>query len=117
MSPSPFPFGRDNLMQDSDAWVKKNIVDFLHPQFYRTSFSNYKPEIDKLKTRGFTTNQLKKFAPGIAFTASKTNLTISDITQSVKYNKSQGLGGQVFFFYEGLINNNNAMAIALKRIW
>jgi hypothetical protein len=34
--------------------------------------------------------------------------------QSIKYNRSQGLGGQIFFFYEGLTSNSNAMAIALQ---
>jgi len=113
MSPSPFPFGLNNLMQDSEVWVKQEIVDFLHPQLYRTSFANYKTEVDSLKTR-LTASQLKKIAPGIAFTASRTILTTSDIVQSIKYNRSQGLGGQIFFFYEGLTSNSNAMAIALQ---
>ena len=113
MSPSPFSFGRDNLMQDSEVWVKQGIVDFLHPQLYKTSFADYKKEVDSLKTR-LTANQLKKIVPGIAFTANRVNLKTSDITQSVRYNRSQGLGGQVFFFYEGLTNNSNAMAIALQ---
>ncbi len=116
MSPSPFPFGLKNLMQDSEVWVKQGIVDFLHPQLYKTSFAGYKGEVDNLKTR-LTPSQLKKIAPGIAFTANRVNLTTSDITRSVQYNRSQGLGGQVFFFYEGLTKNSNAMAIALKGIW
>ncbi len=113
ISPSPFPFGRDNLMQDSDTWIKQNIVDFLHPQLYRTSFDTYQPEVNKLKAR-FTASQLKKIAPGIAFNASKTNLTTDDIVKAVQLNRSSGLGGQVFFFYEGLTKNSNEMAIALK---
>lgn len=117
IAPSPFPFGRDNLMQDSDTWVKKNIVDFLHPQFYRTSFSAYKTEVDNLKARGFSSSHIKKIAPAIAFKANDINLTTSDIMQCVKYNKSQLLGGQIFFFHEGLVNNSNAMALALKATW
>jgi uncharacterized lipoprotein YddW (UPF0748 family) len=113
ISPAPFPFGRDNLMQDSDDWVKKNIVDFLHPQFYRSSFANYKNEVDRIKTN-FTATQRVKYAPGIAFTANGVNLTSTDIIQSVQYNRQNGLGGQVFFLYEGLIKNTNAMAIALS---
>jgi uncharacterized lipoprotein YddW (UPF0748 family) len=113
MSPAPFPSGRDNLMQDSEVWVKKGIVDFLHPQLYRTSFADYKREVDSLKTR-LTASQLKKIAPGIAFTANQKNLTASDITECIEYNRIQGLGGQIFFFYEGLTKNSNAMATTLQ---
>jgi uncharacterized lipoprotein YddW (UPF0748 family) len=113
ISPSPFPFGLNNLMQDSEVWVKQGIVDFLHPQLYKTSFADYEKEVDSLKTR-LTASQLKKIVPGIAFTANRVNLTTSDITQSVKHNRSQGLGGQVFFFYEGLTNPSDRMAIALQ---
>ena len=113
IAPAPFPFSLDNLMQDSDTWIQKNIVDFLHPQLYRTSFANYKSEVNKIKAR-FTSNQLKKIAPGIAFTANGINLTSSDIIQSVQYNRQSGLGGQVFFFYEGLMKNNHEIAIALR---
>jgi uncharacterized lipoprotein YddW (UPF0748 family) len=32
MAPSPSPAGRRELMQDSDRWMRKVLVDFLHPQ-------------------------------------------------------------------------------------
>jgi uncharacterized lipoprotein YddW (UPF0748 family) len=35
MAPSPSPAGRRELMQDSDRWMRKGLVDFLHPQLYR----------------------------------------------------------------------------------
>jgi uncharacterized lipoprotein YddW (UPF0748 family) len=113
ISPSPFPFGRDNVMQDSDTWLRNDIVDFLHPQFYRDSFTQYKTEVDRIKAN-FTTTQRAKYAPGIAFTANGVNLTPTDIIQSVQYNRQNELGGQVFFFYEGLTKNSDEMAIALS---
>lgn len=127
MSPAAFPFCLNNLMQDSDTWVRKNIVDFLNPQLYRESFdggmitidgktrqkSRYKPEIQRIKA-DFNASQQSKFAPGIAFTANKVDLSTSDIVQSVQLNRSSGLGGQVFFSFEGLTEKSNAMAIALK---
>jgi uncharacterized lipoprotein YddW (UPF0748 family) len=127
IAPSAFPSGLNNLMQDSDTWVKKNIVDFLHPQLYRESFnggtvtingktrqkSKYKPEIERIKAT-FTATQRKKFAPGIAFIANKIDLSISDIVNCVQLNRSSGLSGESFFLFEGLTKNSNAMAIALR---
>ncbi len=114
IAPAPFPFGRDNLMQDSNTWVTKGIVDLLHPQLYRTSFTHYKPEIDKIKSSFPNSAQRNKFSPGIAFRANNVNLTTSDIVKSVQLNRRSGLGGQVFFFYEGIAKNDNQMAIALR---
>lgn len=113
ISPSPFKFGLDNVLQDSEEWVKQGLVDFLCPQWYRENFSKYKPEVDKVSSK-FSSNDRKKFVPGIAFTANGNNLTASDIVSCVNHNRAKGLGGQVFFFYEGLTKNSNEIASALK---
>ncbi|MGK7932725.1 MAG: glycoside hydrolase family 10 protein [Microcystaceae cyanobacterium] len=113
MSPSPYFFGKENLMQDSDRWVTEDLVDFIHPQFYRTSFKAYKNEVNRLK-REFTTSQRKKFAPGIALRANNVNLSASEIVQMVQYNRSSGLSGQSFFYFEGLTKNSNEIAEALR---
>jgi uncharacterized lipoprotein YddW (UPF0748 family) len=113
MAPAPFPFCLNNLMQDSDTWVRKNIVDFLHPQLYRTSFAGYKAEIDRI-VKNFTILQQTKFAPGIALKANSINLKSSEIVDFVKLDRSNGLGGQIFFFFEGLMKNNDEIATALR---
>ena len=116
MAPSPYPFGRDKLMQDSDAWVKEKFVDFLHPQFYKSSVDDYKKEVDRI-TKIFTKEQLKKFAPGIAFNANGVNLTPAEIVKCVEYNHQKELGGEVFFYYDYLRENDDAMAKALSDFW
>ncbi|MGK7956492.1 MAG: glycoside hydrolase family 10 protein [Crocosphaera sp.] len=113
ISPSPFKFGLDNVLQDSENWLKQGLVDILCPQWYRENFYKYRVEVDKV-VRKFSSNTRKKIVPGIAFTANKTHLKVSDIIKCVNYNREKGLGGQVFFFYEGLTQNNQEMASALK---
>jgi uncharacterized lipoprotein YddW (UPF0748 family) len=115
MAPSPYPFGRDKLMQDSDAWVK--IVDLFHPQFYKSNVHDYKDEVDKMMKRIETKDHPKKYVPGIAFRANSKNLTPEDIVECVRHNRIKGLGGQVFFDYEGLREDNDAMAKALLDYW
>jgi len=117
MAPSPYPFGRDKLMQDSDVWVEKKIVDFLHPQFYKSSFHDYKVEVDRIIAKFEKEEDRRKYVPGIAFTANKVNLTSADIVQCIQYNRNNKLGGQVFFNYEGLRKNDDAMANALSNFW
>ena len=112
ISPSPFKFGLDNVLQDSEIWLKQGLVDFLCPQWYREKFSAYRAEVDRVASR-FSSRERKKIVPGIAFTANRRNLTASDLVKCVNHNRTKGLGGQVFFFYEGLTNNSNQMALTL----
>ena len=121
MAPSPYPYGLNTLMQDSDVWVKDNIVDFLHPQIYRHSVDKYKAEVDKI-IKKVKKEDHGKYAPGIAFRVRNKdekyiNLTSQEIVECVRYNGQKGLGGQVFFAYEGLRENNDAMAKALSDFW
>ncbi|MGK7954788.1 MAG: hypothetical protein AB4063_05940, partial [Crocosphaera sp.] len=101
------------VLQDSENWLKQGLVDFLCPQWYRENFSKYRVEVDKV-VKKFSTDIRKKIVPGIAFTANQTNLKANDIIKCVNYNREKGLGGQVFFFYEGLTTNDQQMASALK---
>lgn len=109
LAPAVFPFCLNNLMQDSYSWVDKNIIDFIHPQIYRESFSKYKSEVNKIKNAFPTTEKLAKFAPGIALKANGIDLTKSDILNCIKLNRESGFQGQVFFFYEGLQSDNDVI--------
>ncbi|UXE64316.1 MAG: family 10 glycosylhydrolase [Woronichinia naegeliana WA131] len=115
MAPSPFPYGLDKLMQNSDAWVE--IVDRLHPQFYKSSFDDYKHEVKRITTEFKDAKDRKKYVPGIAFYANGKKLTRAEIVECVKHNRQEGLGGQVFFYYDYLRENDDAMAKALSDFW
>ena len=101
------------MLQDSENWLEQGLVDFLCPQWYRDSFSKYQNEVNQASSR-LSQSQLKKVVPAIAFTANGNPLSADNVVQCVKYNQQKGLGGQVFFFYEGLTNNSDAIASALK---
>ena len=112
LSPAVYPFCLNHLLQDSKAWVERGLVDIIHPQLYRPSFSSYNQEVAKL-IQTFDRNSLTKFSPGIAFTANGKDVPIKDLIQCVKVNRDRHLNGQVFFHYEGLRKNNDTVAIAL----
>ena len=114
IAPAVYPFCLDNLLQDSQAWVKDGILDFIHPQIYRESSTKYEKEIKKIKNDFTSLTQRAKFVPGIAFKANQICLSEADILQCISLNRNSGFQGQVFFFYEGLRKNQSAMAIALQ---
>lgn len=113
MAPAVYPFCYHHLLQDSQAWIEQEIVDCLHPQFYRENFRKYEIEVNKVNL-SFNAAQKAKISPGIAFRANGVDLTPHDILKCVAINREKGLQGQVFFHYEGLLAKNNAIAIALK---
>lgn len=41
IAPNPYPFCLFHYLQDTKAWVDKEIVDIISPQLYREEFSRY----------------------------------------------------------------------------
>ena len=112
LSPAVYPFCLVNLLQDYPAWLEQGLVDVIHPQIYRSSFYRYNQEIKKI-SKVFNHDSLAKFAPGIAFTANGKDLTTKDLAKCIKVNRDRNFAGQVFFHYEELRKNNDAMAIVV----
>lgn len=113
LSPGVYPFCLDNLLQDSQAWINRGLVDVIHPQIYRPSFSGYRQEVKKI-LKSCDRDLLPKFAPGIAFTANGKDLSIPDIIKCIRLNRECNFSGQVFFHYEGLRKDRERVAIALR---
>jgi uncharacterized lipoprotein YddW (UPF0748 family) len=114
LSPAVYPFCLENLLQDSKTWVEKGLVDLIHPQIYRSSFSSYRQEVEKI-IKMIDPHLHHKFAPGIALTANGKDLSIRDILKCIKLNRDRNFSGEVFFHYEGLRKNNDIIAIALAK--
>ena len=115
LSPAVYPFCKENLLQDSIAWLNKGYVDIIHPQIYRSNYFSYNQEVKKIiKTCDRTS--LNKFAPGIAFTANGKDLSIKDLTKCIQTNRNNSFSGQIFFHYEGLRFIGERKAIALRDV-
>jgi uncharacterized lipoprotein YddW (UPF0748 family) len=116
MSPSPYEWGLVEYLQDSKSWVDKKLVDLLHPQFYRRDFNGYKQLVDRLIDRQLTCEQLHCVSPGVLLANRGSNYSMNPelLLQVIAYNRARGIPGEVLFFYEGLRDNGNALAEALK---
>ena len=113
LSPAVYPFCLNNLLQDTKAWLERALCDLIHPQIYRGDFFAYNQEVKKI-VKTFAPNSLPKFAPGIAFTANGKDVSPKDLVKYIKTNRDRNLSGQVFFHYEGLRKNNDAVAHLLQ---
>jgi uncharacterized lipoprotein YddW (UPF0748 family) len=114
LSPSAYPWSYENYLQDSQNWVNLGLVDLIHPQLYWREFELYKRDIDRLVASQFTKQQLPQLIPGVLLKQNTYRIDAEHLVKALIYNRSVGIQGEVFFFYEGLREDNNALANILK---
>ncbi|KST65326.1 glycoside hydrolase family 10 protein [Mastigocoleus testarum] len=113
MAPNIHHWGFQEYLQDSETWLKKEVVDIIHPQLYRRDFLAYKCAIDKLLAQQFRGQNKLKLAPGILMKVGSYLISSENLIKMIEYNRYCGVLGEVFFFYEGLRKNNDALAKVL----
>jgi uncharacterized lipoprotein YddW (UPF0748 family) len=114
MAPNIHDWAFQEYLQDSPRWLQQGLVDIIHPQIYRRDFPSYKAIADKLVNQQFTDVTLPKLAPGILMKLGPYCISPEYLVQAIEYNRDRGIHGEVFFFYEGLRENNNALAQVLR---
>jgi uncharacterized lipoprotein YddW (UPF0748 family) len=115
MAPNIQNWAFQEYLQDTSAWMKQGLVDMIHPLIYRRDFNSYKRIIDQLVNTQFTDMTLLKLAPGILMKVGSYQISPDHLLQAIKYNRACGILGEVFFFYEGLRDNNNTLAKVLHQ--
>jgi Glycosyl hydrolase-like 10/WG containing repeat len=114
LAPSPYPWGLQEYLQDSQSWSDRGLLDLIHPQLYRRDFEGYKQLVDRLVNEQFTPQQLPCVIPGILIKVSSYRITPELLLQSIQYNRDRGINGEVLFFYEGLREDNDALGKVLR---
>ncbi|MFW9257241.1 glycoside hydrolase family 10 protein [Nostoc sp. CALU 546] len=114
IAPNIYDWAFQEYLQDSPAWLKRGIVDMIQPQIYRRDFRSYSAIADKLVNQQFTDATLPKLAPGILMKLGSYCISPEYLVQAIEYNRQLGIQGEVFFFYEGLRENNNTLAKVLR---
>ncbi|WP_026735420.1 glycoside hydrolase family 10 protein [Fischerella sp. PCC 9605] len=114
MAPNLPDWGYQEYLQDSRTWLKRGLVDMFHPQIYRRNFLNYKSELNKILNEQLFRGIVPKLAPGILMKIGSYRIAPEDLLQAIEYNRACGISGEVFFFYEGLREDNNLLARVLQ---
>lgn len=100
MSPSPYPFGLTEYLQDWPNWVDNNLVDAILPQCYWYDISAYNGSIAQQKT--YYKNPAVPFYPGVLLKSGTYTASPAFLTQMVQTNRTNGFKGECFFFFEGV---------------
>ena len=120
MSPSVWPWSRENYLQDWPAWLDSNYVDIVHPQVYRWDLSSFQNEIRRLfgtvsgTSVGYVDrDQRPLVAPGLIAKAGGRFNPPSMMIDMVSFNRQFQGSGEVYFFYEGMGPQNEFLADTL----
>jgi uncharacterized lipoprotein YddW (UPF0748 family) len=101
MSPSPFPWGKAEYLQDWPTWVDSGWVDAVIPQCYRYNITDYNATIAQQKS--YYRNPAVPLYPGVLLcTGGTTAQPDALLTQFIQTNRRNGFKGEVFFYYEGV---------------
>jgi uncharacterized lipoprotein YddW (UPF0748 family) len=115
IAPNIHDWAYKEYLQDSPTWLQRGLVDIMQPQIYRRDFLTYKGIVDKLVREQFTDATLAKLAPGILMKVGSYRISPEYLLQAIEYNRACGISGEVFFFYEGLREENNTLAQVLRK--
>lgn len=102
MSPSVFPWGRDEYLQDWPKWIEKGYVDMICPQLYRYDVKGYVELLDNIVNNQLSKENIKKLYPGILLKLGDYDADKEYLTQLINENRKHGVQGEVYFFFEGV---------------
>ena len=100
MSPSPFPWGRDEYLQDWPTWVDSGWVDAVIPQCYRYDITAYNASL--LQQKSYHRSSTIPLYPGVLLRSGSYTATDGFLSQMIQSNRNNGFKGEVYFFYEGV---------------
>jgi uncharacterized lipoprotein YddW (UPF0748 family) len=100
ISPSPYPWGLNEYLQDWPTWVDSSYVDAILPQCYRNDIAAYDATVSQQKN--YHRNTSVPLYPGVLLRVGTYVAQPGFLTQMIQSNRSKGFKGECFFFYEGI---------------
>jgi len=102
MSPSIYPWSKEEYLQDWPTWVRKGLVDMVNPQVYRYDIKQYAAAVKEIVQGQIDRDQLFRCYPGVLLKLGSYYPSREFLTDMLQENRNNGFNGEVMFFYEGL---------------
>lgn len=102
-APNPYPWSKENLMQDWPQWIGNGICDLLAVQCYRYNSEAYKNTVTEVVKYIKQNNPQQVFAPGIILMeGGKIKMDANLLKEQININRNLGINGEIFFYNEAL---------------
>jgi len=102
MSPSIYPWSKEEYLQDWPTWLENGFVELVCPQVYRYDIDKYKSALNEIVKKQVSKENLFRIYPGILLKVGPYYASENMTKEMVKANREAGINGEVYFFYEGL---------------
>ncbi len=115
-APNPYPWCKDNLMQEWPQWVNNGICDLLAVQCYRNDSTGYRNTVSQAQS--FLPADKKSsviFAPGVLLMVSGKISNAEIVRKQLLINRQLATQGEIFFYNEGL--NDRKIQLIIKEIY
>ena len=114
-SPSVYPWSFRNYLQDWPRWAEGGYADQVHPQVYRYDLEAYRTTLvsQSAAVLEVAPDVDGRVYPGVLMNVGDYVIEAESVLEVVRLNRAFGYAGEVFFFYEGLRKNDDALARAL----
>ena len=106
-APSVFPWGKTNYLQDWPTWLDKKYCDYVIPQLYRRDINSYEATLKSQVSALKKSSDRSKLYSGVLLQVGTYNSSNEFVEQMINSNRANGVGGEVFFFFEGLKFNSD----------
>lgn len=123
LSPNIHDWAKREYLQDWPEWIRRGQVDLIHPQVYRYDIDTYLTTLreqqhhfhEALKNRPPDVKSAGPVfhAPGVLIKVGDRYNGPSYIRRALAEHEKLGLDGEVYFFYEGLHENNQNLGDSL----
>jgi uncharacterized lipoprotein YddW (UPF0748 family) len=102
-APNPYPWCKDNLMQEWPQWVSNGICDLLAVQCYRRDSLAYANTVKEAQSHiAPPVGRKQLFAPGILLMVSGEISEAEQVKKQIEANRKLNTDGEIFFYNEGL---------------
>lgn len=116
MAPSVYPWSKEQYLQDWSKWLANGTLDELIPQNYRWDIESYKTTLEQsvnIYELAKQPNSSIRFASGIIIKSGDRFNDYSYVKEAIRINRKNGIEGEVYFFYEGLFEQNRFLIDSL----
>ena len=102
-APNPYPWCKDNLMQEWPQWVSSGICDLLAVQCYRRDSLAFANTVKEAQTHiAPPAGRKQLFAPGVLLMVSGEISEAEQVKKQIEANRKLNTDGEIFFYNEGL---------------
>lgn len=102
-APNPYPWSKENLMQDWPTWLANGTCDLLAVQCYRYNADAYKNTVTEALSYVKANNASQLFAPGIILMeGNRIKMTADLLKKQININRDLGISSEIYFYNEAL---------------